>query len=184
MAITWLASERTANIVTLRVSSSLSDPYYHWYLEGAWLGVTRVGEFSLVVDVGEQLFVQCLDTTDPAFDPVANAPEGYPARRTLVWTASADADIDYYRIEQSQDGGDWTELALVSDDGSWYYRYLTARLEDLATYQWRITPVDTAGNDGTAIARPAEKVIRRPDAVAFAITFNAGATTVTFAEAS
>lgn len=184
MAITYDNTVSVGNLVIWHVTSSLSDAYYHWYLEGSWLGVTRTGEFSLVVEDGEQAYIVCQDTTDPAYDPIANAPSGYPARRTLSWVASADSDIDYYRVEQNKDAGGWTSLGTVQDDGSWYYSFTTARLADLSSYQFRVVPVDEAGNDGTAITWSADTIVRRPDAVDFDVTFNSPATTVTFSEAS
>jgi len=184
VAITYDSVSSIGNLVIWQVTSSLSDPYYHWYLEGAWLGVTRVGQFSLVVEDGEQAWLVCQDTEDSGYDPIANAPEGYPARRTIGWVASADSDVDYYRVEQNKDGGGWTVLGSLKDDGSWFYTFVTARLVDLASYQFRVVPVDVAGNDGTPMTRDAEIIVRRPDAVAFTAALNSPATTVTWSEAS
>ena len=183
MAVTYDSIERTGSVVTIRVTSSLSDPYYHWYIEGAWVGMTRVGEISVSLRDGEQDFVVCQDTTDPDYDAVASAPAGYPARRTLAWIASTDADVAHYRVEESKNGGGWAELGTVRDDGSWMYTYVTGRLDDLATYQWRVWPVDRAGNDGSPVELESENIVRRPDAPAYAVSFSPGALTVTVSSA-
>jgi len=184
VAITYDSIERSGNVVTVKVTSDLADPYYHWYVEGSWVGMTRTGRITLTLEDGAQEFIVCQDTTSESYDPVANAPAGYPSRRTLVWTASADSDTDHYRVEQNKDAAGWEELGTVADDGRWEFRYVTGRLTDLSSYQFRIVPVDAAGNDGSATTFDAETIVRRPDAVDFDVTFNSPATTVTFSEAA
>ena len=62
--------------------------------------------------------------------------------------------------------------------------FVTPRLEDLATYTWRVTPYDQAGNAGTALTIGPEKVVRRPDAPRWAWAFNDSTQRATFSAAS
>lgn len=185
MAVTSYSATRLDRLIIVTVTSDLSDTiYYHWYADGSWLGVTLDARFTVALEADEQVEIVAHDTNDAAYDPVANAPAGWPARRTLFWTASASADISSYKIERRKDAGDWTEIGSVSDDGSWDYRFLTARLVDLSSYEWRVTPVDLAGNEGTAKALDAMKIVRRPDSPDFAIAYDSGTQKVTFSEAA
>jgi len=172
----------TTTLVTV-VSSLTGTVYYHWYMDGAYLGFTTTPSRSFTVERDEQVSIDVLDTNDVDFDPVANAPAGYPARRTLVWTRSVDASVYQYRIEQRQDGGAWETLGYALDDASkWLFRYLTPRLDDLSEYEWRVIPMDLPGNDGTAISLGVERIVRTPDAPEFTATFDEGSTEVLFAE--
>ena len=110
---------------------------------------------------------------------------GYPARKTLWWVRSLATDVDHYRIDQQEDGGAWEMIGRVWPVlGQWSYRHTTDRLTDLATYSWRILPVDAAGNVcASPLEIGPEKAVRTPDAPDFDATFNAVGTTVTFSAA-
>ena len=112
-------------------------------------------------------------------------PDFSESRKTLWWIRSLASDVDHYRIDQSVDGGAWEELATVRViNDQWAYQYTTGPLTDLATYTWRIVPVDTAGSDGTPKTVGPEKIVRTPDAPAFEVSFDADTRKVTFTEAS
>jgi len=184
VSVTGYSQVRSGGVTTVTVTSDLTGTVYlHWYLDGAWVGVTASPARSFQLAQGEQVRIEVRDTNDPAFDAVANAPSGYPARRTLWWTRSTDSDVDHYLVKESQDGGAWSTLGIVQQGDAWTHQFLTGRLVDLATYSWRIVPVDAAGNEGDAIEVGPELVVRRPDSPAFSVTFNSPATTVTFAAA-
>jgi len=186
MAITRYQTTRFRNITTVAVISDLSGTvYYHWYLDGAYIASTTRPTYSFVLEQGEQARIEVQDTTDPNYDPIANAPAGYPARRTLWWIRSTEGDVDYYKVEQKKDSGQWSTIGIVRHDNrEWAYSFLTPRLEDLATYTWRIIPVDTAGNEGTPQTIGPETVVRTPDAPRFAISFDPSTTRVTFSAAA
>lgn len=183
--ITGSLQTRSGNTTRVTVTSDLTGAiYFHWYMDGAYLGFTTSPFRDFVLERNEMVRIEVLDTNDVNFDPVANAPGGYPARRTLVWTRSLDAGIYQYRVEQRKDGGAWVELGYVLDDpAKWLFRFLTPRLDDLALYEWRVVPMDLPGNDGTAVALQAEKVVRTPDAPRFTITLD-DTTEVLFEEAA
>jgi hypothetical protein len=185
MAITGYDITRAGRIVYVTVTSDLSGTvYYHWYLDGSWVAYTVEPTYVFVLETDSQAEIICQDTNDAAYDYVANAPAGWPATKTLFWTASTSTDVDHYRVEQKKDSDAWVELGTVDDDGSWSYQYETPTLEDLASYQWKITPVDTAGNDGTAVTLGPETVVRRPDGPRYEIAYSAGTQRVSYSEAS
>lgn len=181
---------RVGDLLTMRVTSGLTaaatgSVYFHWYIDGEHVAKTTSGRYSFYLPSGDQVRIVVLDTVDP--DAVANAPDGYPARRQLFWTRNTDARVSHYRIEQQKDGGDWTVVARIREQvGVWEHRYRTERLTDLATYSWRIVPVDvaaagdTSGNDGTVLTIGPEKIVRTPDAPDFTVAFDDGTQKVTF----
>ncbi len=173
---------RIGNITTVTVVTILSAPvYYWWYVDGAFVDMTRSNSHSFYVETGDQVRIDVIDNNDPNFDPYANAPAGYPSRRTIWWVRSLSTDVAYYRIAENKDAAGWSQVATVyADDRAWTYSYLTDRLDDLASYQWRVVPVDTLGNDGAVLARDAETIVRTPDSPNFSATFDAGTGKVTF----
>jgi len=111
-------------------------------------------------------------------------PDFSKPRKTLWWVRSLAEDVDHYRVDQSIDGGVWHELTTLRViDNQWDYQHTTAPLTDLATYIWRIVPVDTAGTDGTPIEIGPEKVVRTPDAPDFTINFDPATRRITFSAA-
>ena len=169
----------------IEVSSDLTPPvWFHWYLDGVFQATTTVGEFWISLEPGVQARLEVIDSTDPDFDPLANCPAAYPATRSLWWIRSLAADLDRYRVEQQQDGGDWTTVATVlKKDNQWHYHIESGRLVDLATYAFRIVPIDAAGNDGTAQSLSSRRIVRTPAAPDFSLTFNEGPTTITIGAA-
>lgn len=187
MAITSYAKARHGRVTKVTVISDLSGTiYYHWYLDGAWLGVTTDPNFTLYLEPNEQATLICIDTNDVDFDGVANAPAGYPARRALWWNKSTEADVDHYRVEYAagqSPPASWTLIGTVRDDGRWSYQMLSPRLDDLTWYWFRIVPVDATGNEGTAIEIGPEKIVRTPDAPSYSATYDDGTQEVAFESA-
>lgn len=185
MTITGAQLGRVGNVTTVTVVSDLGGSiYYHWYRDGCFVRCTQVPHHDFAIEAGDQARIECIDSNDANFDPIANAPDAYPARRTISWLRSLATDIDHYRVEQNRASGGWTLIRRVPHDpGVWQYRVLTPRLDDLTDYQWRIVPVDAAGNEGTAETVDAETIVRTPDAPDFTISFDPDTTRVTFAEA-
>lgn len=183
--ITGITLKRFGNVTIATATSTLgAGAFYFWYLSGSYAGRTRTPSQQFYLEAGDQERLAVLDSLDPNFDPILNAPADYPARRTITWQRSFSTDIEHYRVEQQTDGGDWSVLTRISDTGAaWEYSWTTARLTDLTEYVWRVIPVDQAGNDGTPISTTSTKLVRRPDAPNFTATFNAGGSTVTFTEA-
>lgn len=101
MAITSYAQAYHDDIVTVTVTSDLSGTiYYDWYRDGAYIGTTTTGSMDFRLEAGDQARIEVFDSNDPDYDPAANTPEEYPARRTLWWIRSLSSDVDYYRVER------------------------------------------------------------------------------------
>ena len=186
MSITGYVTSRSGNIITVMASSDLSGTiYYHWYLDGVLVASSQSATYSVYLPIGEQAILDVIDTNDADYDAVGNAPEGHPARRVLWWTRTLDPEAALYRIDQQKDGGAWTEVGSQPQDNSaWEYTFMTEKLTDLSTYSWRIVFVDAVGNDGYYLETLPEKIVRTPDAPDYTISFDAGTTKVTFAEAA
>jgi len=185
MAITNYEIIRAGRSTRVIVTSDLGGTvFYHWYLDGVYVGRTELPEYCLFLDVGEQVVLVCQDTADADYDPIANAPAGYPARRLIYWVRSLATDLDYYQVEQKPSGGEWTNIGRAAHDPQrWDYWLLTPRLADLTSHQWRVVPIDRAGREGTTIAIDAMTVVRTPDAPGFAISYDAGTDKVTYTAA-
>lgn len=183
--ITAYTQHRFGPLVEITVTSDLSGQiWYHWYVDGQYVGVTVGPARTIYLSGDEQARVVVVDTTDAGFDPYAAPPDRYPPRRLLWWLRSLDSDVARYRAEQKKGAGDWETVGIVHHDANrWSYQLLTGRLDDLSDYQFRVVPIDRAGNDGTPIALDAERIVRIPDAPDFEITFNSGPKTVTFSAA-
>ena len=185
MAITAYTMTRFGTTTTVEVTSDLSGTiFYHWYADGAYLGMTTTPARTFALEYDEMIRVECQDTTDADYDPIANAPDGWPARRSIFWTRSTDTDAAGYRVEQKAGAGDWTEIGRIHQNATaWSFAVLSPRLTDLTVYQWRVVPMDAAGNDGTPITLDAETVVRTPDAPDFEFTYDEDTDQITFAAA-
>ncbi len=186
MAITSTTVNNIGGLNVITVVSDLSGiVFYHWYVDGLYISTTNTNSWSYYLQSGGQARITITDTNDPDFDPIANAPDGWPSRRSIYWVRSTDTDVEKYKIEQKQDAGSFVEIGnIFQESDSWDFTFVTPRLVDLSDYTWRITPVDLAGNEGTAITIGPEKIVRTPDAPDFTITFDSGTTKVTFASAA
>lgn len=179
--ITGYTTTRTGTVTLVTVTSDLTGTiWYHWYLDGAWIGYTLSGARTFAPAPGERIRVDVVDTNDPDFDALAAPPAGYPARRTLWWVRSVAAGVARYRIQQKKGAGSWVTIAEIPATDAWHYQHTTDRLDDLASYTWRITPLDSVGNGGTALEFGPETIVRVPDAPDFTIAWDADDMTITF----
>lgn len=184
--ITSYSQVQHGDITIVAITSSYTGTvYFHWYLDGAFVSTTTTPSQSFMIGVDTQAHVDCLDTDDRDYQPPARLPDEYSARRTLWLLRSFSTDTAKYKIEQQEDGGDWTELGtVVVESDSWSYEFTTMPLTDLASIGWRITPIDTTDNEGSAVSIPARDIVRWPDAPDFTVAFDSGTARVTFTEAS
>lgn len=184
--ITSYTAAAAGEMFLVTVVSDLADPiiYYHWWLDGVYVDSTTVPDHAFFVPAGDLARVECVDTADADYDPLVASVATYPARRTLFFLRSLAA-VEHYRVEQRANVGAWTTIARVlPENGQWSFQVLSPRLADLTVYDWRVIPVDAAGNDGTALSLPSESpLVRVPDAPEFTATFDPNTTTVTIAAA-
>lgn len=179
MAIVSTTQTRQLGVTIVTVLTDLTGVvYYHWYIDGAYLGQTLAGQRSFQLQEDEQVRIEVQDTTDADFDAIANAPKGYPARRTIHWIRSWDEQFASYRI--SQIGGTTFDIGTKKQD-VWEHEILTPRLTDLTVHGWNIYAVDRAGNEDVPAGTDALTVVRTPDAPNWNFTFDAGTDRVTFA---
>lgn len=147
----------------LAYSSDQGDPVYTIRVGGEIAATTRLGEYVLtLVDGSERPLVEITDGSE------AGTERAWPTRMTLAWYASLATD--HYRVEQFI-GAAWTLIDTVRALGEQtYFEYRTAPLADVTTHQFRIIPVGTNGNQGTAREYSA-LMVRHPDppAVNFAL---------------
>ena len=191
MAITNYSAQRIGQTVLVTVVSDLSgdDIYYHWYLDGAWLGYTRnEPTFAVYLPPSDTAEIVCQDTADADYDGIANAPDGNPSRMSLYFLRALDSDVDYYRVDhatgQSTPGsGDWSEIGRVAHTGEWAYSFLSPVLDDLTWHWFRVVPVDAAGNEGDALTFGPYYHVRRPDGPTFSASYDSGTQRITFAAA-
>jgi len=180
-----LSFSRHLEYVTVEATSSLAGLiYYFWYIDGAFLARTTSNIYTFFIREGEQFRISVKDSNNSNYDYLTHAPVGYSARRTLFWTRCTDSDILKYNLEQNKAAGGWTDIGTVNDiPGQWSYMFVTERLDDLTSYQFRVLPVDQAGNEGTALTLTAETIVRTPDAPDYTVTFDPDTDKVTYASA-
>jgi len=185
MAITSFTSTRHGRTTRFVVVSSLTAPFkFYWYVDGVHAYSTAAGEFWLSLPDTAFARVEVLDSANPNFDALANAPVEHTARRVIEWVASTDPTIAHYRVEQRRAAEPWIQIASVRHAvRQWSYRTTTPRLDDLTDYEWRVVPMDAAGNDGAVVAKETVRVVRRPDPPMFTATYSAATTRVTLAAA-
>lgn len=180
---TAFTQTRQGNTTLVTVTPILTGTvFYFWYLDGIYSGLSLAPQKTFVLLHGTQSRLECVQTLDADFDPLDNAPPGYPAFRTLTFARSGDPTIARYEIQQQANGGSWTTIGYVRDNpAQWMYSFRTPRLTDLTTYAWQVIPISQSGNAGAAVSLSTEYVVRTPDAPFYSLSFNAGTSTVTIA---
>lgn len=135
--------------------------------------IDGTAEFLISVPPGDHPFLEILDDDRAAPSPA------FPGRLTLHWLAVAG--VSSYRIEEYVSSV-WTTRDTVTANGQRSFTWLSRWLEDGQTHQFRITPIDAAGNAGTALTLSA-KMVRHPDAPAVAYSHTTATTKLTIAAA-
>lgn len=173
MAITNLQYTQLSTY-TWRITwgSTLGSPTYRVHVDGVLASTQTAASFDITVDDNWQPVVEVLDdSSDPQ--------PAFPAQLVLGWRT--DSDAAEYRIEQKV-AGVWTEHATVARSSAAYQSYTTPALADQTTHEWRVIPIDTAGNDGTAIAF-STLMVRHPDIPDVSFAYSAGTGKVTISAA-
>jgi plasmid stabilization system protein ParE len=184
-----LVISREGNVITATATTMLAGRvFFHWYVDGAFVETTLAGSYSLTLEEGERVRISVIDTNSESFDPVANAPEGFPGRRTIRWVRATYPTAAAYDVYQQKGAGASEVIGRIAhDDRRWSYSFRTGVLDDLATYYWYVLTILDDGNEGnTKSIYPVggEKIVRTPDAPQFTMTLDEGTGKVTFAEAA
>jgi len=139
-------------------TSDSEDPCFYIYdlCAGRLIATTTDTSIVVALEAGARLVVE---VREAAYTKI---PRGYPRQITLFWfrvTATSYYLVEEYVVDT------WTARARVYDTGAGSFRYVTRYLDDETSYQWRVTPVGTNGNSGTAKAWTV-LVVGYPDPVA------------------
>jgi hypothetical protein len=182
-------AEAASYVVTRAAGSILvtvpnGSAYYWWYLDGLYWGRTETPQLRLWLPEGDEAVVYCEANDDADWDWIANAPDGWPARRTVWFVRSVDDDVaeyvcQYATGESEPAEEDWTTFARVPQR-DWTHRVATDRLADLTWHWLRVVPYDRAGNAGTARrTHRKEYIVRTPDMPDVTVAFDDGTQRIT-----
>lgn len=143
-------------VVRLSFESTDAPATLRVYREGSLVSTieSQDGKGSVLLSVApeDSPFIEILDDDGP---PVP----AYPGRFTIQWPSIAGASS--FRIEEYV-GAAWDTLATLPAEPVGSNRFLTRWLEDGQVHQFRVTPIDSQGVDGTAVVRTA-LMVRHPD---------------------
>ena len=156
----------------LTFSSSEASATFYVYRDGQLVAETTAQWIDVLVPRGEYPVFTVVDDPDDA--PAA----GYPGRLVIQWRA--DTTADYYTVEQSV-ASVWTAVARVDETGlTGYLHWSTPWLDDVTTYQWRVTPHGSNGVDGSPTAL-STLMVRHPDPPDVTVTYSAATGKLTVA---
>jgi hypothetical protein len=166
------------NLFRLALTSSGTPPItFRVFREGkltaTLISSVQTASIDIPVASGDHPFIEVLDRNDDE-EQVA-----FSGRLLLHWQAVANAAS--YRLEENV-AAVWTLRREMVDDGSGAYTWKTRWLEDLTTHQFRIIPVDAAGNQGTALSFSV-LMSRHPDVPQVGYAFVPGTGKVTINQA-
>lgn len=161
----WLISWTSDQVI------SSANPY-RVCLDGVLVSTQLAASFELSVPAGG--VVPIVEVLDVAALPISPAFPGY-----LILGWNLDSDAAQYRVEENV-ASVWTSRGTFpADPTSPWQSYSTALLADETTANWRVVPIDAAGNDGTLVTFTA-LMVRYPDVPAPTYAYNgSGPKTVT-----
>lgn len=178
MAVTYSKIERIdATAFRLRFTSDRTPPvsfrvFFQGRLISSITSSGSQGEVVLSVPVGDNPFVEVLDK------PCSLPTIAFPGRVTLNWLSVTGASS--YRVEELV-SGTWTLRQTLLSHGGTAYTWGSRWLEDSTTHQFRVIPVDSGGNQGTALSF-SFLMVRHPDTPDVRYEYNQGSQTITIAE--
>jgi hypothetical protein len=173
MTVTISITQVDYALYLLRWSSDLPDPTYKVYIDGDLYQTTKQEELLYGVASGLTPVFEILDdNSDPGY-----ARSSFPR---LCWYAPADA---VRHVIERQDGETWTELTDFENEDKRFLKYNAPALSDGKSATYRITPYDSAGNDGAA-KTITFTMVRHPDPLDLTTAYDSDTQTLTFTEAS
>jgi hypothetical protein len=175
MAVTFAQPQKISDTQWLvSWTSTLSPCTYYVYLDGVLASAQTAETFTVNVAPGQP--APMLEVLDAAGDPSP----AFPNYLALGWLRDADAYA--YQIEEYV-ASVWTLRETILATVLPWQTYFTAALADCVTAQWRVKPVDAAGNIGTAVEFTA-LIVRYPDVPAVDFSYSAATGKVTISAAS
>ena len=118
---------------------------YRVYVDGI-LASKQVGStFDIRIPSSQNPVIEVLDISS-AVPSIA-----YPGYLELGW--QLDTDALQYQISQMNNDGLWVQQAIQNQDLTTAWQtYTTPVLSDQVTAQWKVTPIDSAGNYGVPVS--------------------------------
>lgn len=147
----------------LKYSSDLEDPWFYIYLDGVLIAETQQTAYNIAISMDEGSVIEVLD--DPDIQPM----QIFPGKVRLGWFFVAGTD--YYRIDEYI-GSAWVARYRMPENNG-YLSWRSRFLEDGQTHIFRVVPVGTNGNEGTA-RQFAVLMCRRPDVPDVDYSYNEG----------
>ena len=160
-----------ANSTLITYSSSLSSPTFYIYVDGVLTAQTTQTEYTIAVNPGETIVVEILD------DAAAQAMQIFPGKARLGWFFVEDTN--YYRIDEYIED-EWVERRKMPENNG-YMEFESRFLEDGQSHQFRIVPVGTNGNEGTA-REFSVLTVRTPDTPDVDYTYSSITNKITISE--
>ena len=136
----------------LKYSSDLEDPWFYIYLDGILIAETPQNQYNIAINMDEGSVIEVLD------DPDALPMQIFPGKVRLGWFFVAGTN--YYRIDEYINSA-WVQRYRMPENNG-YLLWQSRFLEDGQTHIFRVVPVGTNGNEGTA-RQFAVLMCRRPD---------------------
>lgn len=114
--------------------------------EGQTASTERIYENYSGEDTEEPPIIEIQDSTEFSNSPtqITN-----PPFIVLQWRSAITEG--FYKIEQLISAV-WTKIRTVQDDGNTYFSFASNILDDVTDTQFRITTIDSEGNEGNPIA--------------------------------
>ncbi len=157
------------------------DARYHVYVDGKYYDQTKETEASISFESEGRHYVEVKisgpGNIDEDIAPFLDNTPGMRAR--ITWTASVSTDLDHYRI--MWDKGDSSPLELLGRTKATETEFITEELGD-GTYEFRVDPVDRAGNITISSSTDALLISKFPEAPTSLVldSYDTGTTTASF----
>ncbi len=160
MALTLSAPVRVSRNLWLIKWSGATGPF-KVYRDGRLIATTEGFETTIMVSENEYPVIEVRDDDEsPAL--------GFPRQLKFQWAKTLATD--HYLIQKFV-ASSWDLIARIPDNGQEYFDYVTGILADVTIHQFRVLPVGTNGNEGTAKTW-AVLVVGHPDIPAVTLTWN------------
>jgi hypothetical protein len=176
MAITSLTVTRTGpSSARLTFTSGLVSPTFYVWRDGTLIATTANGFYDALLSPAQY-------PTFAVFDDAAAVPTNrFPDHVDVQWLTGGSS-IAHYRVEQLV-GAAWLLRARITESGKGYYHWLSSRLADDSTPQFRVKAVSALNAAESIAASLSMLFVRYPDPPSVALTYSAVSGKVTIAAA-
>lgn len=159
------------NSVLIEYESTESTPTFYIYLDGNLIDITKETEYELGININENYILEILDSL--SVPPM----QVFPGKIKLNWFSSTD--VNYYKVEEYI-VDTWVTFKRINDNGG-YLEFDSRFLEDSQNHIFRILPLGTNGNEGTA-KQFTILCVRHPDIPDVSYSYDNGTAKITITE--